>query len=88
MQLKDKIPYDTRMMFYDRLDVASDIAINVKDDLKILMQRNEEAGNIDLALLYAFLAHKAVNTVIELSKLKTTILLAEETLTNESSTEL
>ena len=72
MLTKEKLAYS------NRLDLAKDIVLNVKDDFKILMERCEAQNNERERLLNAFLAKEAIDVAQAIGKLQMTILEAEK----------
>ena len=72
MLIKEKLAYS------NRLDLAKDIVINVKNDLKLVMDRSKYQNNEQEQLINAFLASKAIDVAKAIGELQMTILEAEK----------
>ena len=72
MLTKEKLAYS------NRLDLAKEIVINVKNDLKLVMDRSKCQNNEQEQLINAFLASKAIDVAKAIGELQMTILEAEK----------
>lgn len=69
---------EQKLKLHDRIEVAKTILVNIKDDMKLLAERNPSQR-----LLYTFLASKSCNEALALNQLQSTVLQAEEELQKE-----
>ena len=67
-----------KLAYSNRLDLAKDIVINVKNDLKLVMDRSKYQNNEQEQLINAFLAKKAIDVAQAIGELQMTILEAEK----------
>lgn len=71
---------EEKLQFMQRLDVAKDIVINIKDDFKLLAER---ADTPEKKVEYLLFAKNAIDEAIAIGKLQMNIGLVEQIIKNK-----